>query len=241
MTTLALKECLEFAEFAVSKIESLGWLEILKEFSLSGNNNVGQAIGQWFNNLRNGQTYQESVANMQIRFPSSIESLLVLGIENSILDVVLRDMVSILKKNDGTAPASKALDLLLRQLSQNPKSPFICLGCLMRELERIVARATLEKAREIVFEQDGERYFIQRYLGPKVVTYIEPCHSKIYNTLVKQFADWTKNKERVRLLECEFTVDRIAENIYRLTNPDHFFDFSFERKQSPAPAAQNHA
>lgn len=225
MKYLELKDCAGFISYA--KPCDRGWLEILQGYAGKGQSPEEQAVGSWYDGMSRGKTFQDSLRAMKPAFPLCLQTLLVIGFENSWMDYVLKDIDDIYKSTSGTKDLYDDLSLLVDKYNSGPKSEFICDGCLLRELDRIIARVRLEKAGEVLFEQDGERFFIQRYLGPKAVTYAEPCHSKVYKTLIKYFEECSNNREAIVLSGDRYQIKKTPDEKYCLYNNDMSVLMSF--------------
>lgn len=218
MQRLTIKECAGFIAHALSKIETEGFMGILKQFQECNPNDAGEAIHSMYQNLCDGKSFQEAIYGMQIRFPPCIEEILVKSIENSTLDYALANMNKLYNSDYSEEGLFEHMSRLVDAYEGNLQSEIICHECLMREFEKIMKRAETEKAYEILFEQDGELYFIQRYLGIKPVKYIEPCHSKTYKTLLGQLNEMSAKGSSVTLWNNKYYAQSIGENRHRLFN-----------------------
>lgn len=212
MKRLNIKECENFISFFLSKIEKEGLMHILHEYQGLNKNNVNVAISSLYQNLTEGLSFQDSIKEMKIKFPLCIEEILIKAIENSTLDSALNDMEKILKSNYSEYELFDCMSRLLDEYNDNLKTEIICDGCFLNEFEKVLKRAEIEKAYEIIFEQDGEKYFIQRYIGIKSVKYMEPCHSKTYKTFYVRLEELSKNRNFLFMLNKNFSVHKLEEN-----------------------------
>ena len=80
-----------------------------------------------------------------------------------------------------------------------PSSLFICDECRQRELAKVLQRAWIEQAHEIIFEQKGENFLIQKYYSSRLVQYSEPCHSKVYRTFSHILRECSQQKRQLTL------------------------------------------
>lgn len=214
MKRLNIKECENFISFFLSKIEKEGLMHILHEYQGLNKNNVCVAIGSLYQNLTESLSFQDSIKGMKIKFPLCIEEIFIKAIENSALDYALTDMEKIFKSNYSEYELFDCMSRLLDEYNDNLKTEIICEGCFLNEFEKVLKRAEIEKAYEIIFEQDDEKYFIQRYIGIKSVKYIEPCHSKTYKTFYVRLEELSKNGNCLSLLNKNFSVQKLKENKY---------------------------
>jgi len=227
MQMLEIKDCARFIAYAHSKVMIKGWLDIVKDYAHKKDDKAGPAVRSWYINMVKGKSFQDSLVRMKVRFPACVESLLIQGYESSVLDQVLRDMNAAFKKHYRMKELYDALSLMVNEMAIKPKSAYICQGCLMRELERILKRAKLERAHEIVFEQEGDKFFIQRYLGPKAVTYIEPCHSKTYKSLLRSIIDWSETSGKIHIANHCYKIVNKGNKRYSLSADETFLILSF--------------
>ena len=227
MPTLEVNKCAGFIAYAHLKVKTTRWLGILKEYAQKHEDASGLAVGSWYENMKKGKPFQDSLVKMKVRFPACVESLLIQGYESSVLDYVLKDMNTAFKKHYRTKDIYDALSLLVDEQATKPKSVYICQGCMIREIERILKRAKLERAHEIIFEQDDDKYFIQRYLGPKAVTYIEPCHSKTYKTMMIYLNAWSESHKLIKLAKRFYKIVKSGDKRYLLSDNKISLSLSF--------------
>lgn len=225
---MEIAKCAGFIAYASSKISKTGWLVILQEYSRKHDDATGRAVKSWHGNLRKGFAFQDSIMKMNARFPACLESLLIRGYESSTLDYVLHAIYKVFKSHTGSNEIYDALSLLHDEQAIKPKSEYICQGCMMRDLGKIINRAKLEQAGEVVFEQEKDKFFIQRYLGPKAITYREPCHSKTYNTILKYLREWSRNKKKVKIANDFFGIKCFNKRTYILCCGKNKLIFSFQ-------------
>jgi len=217
MEILDHKHTADFISFALSKIETAGFVSPLKEYAQANRGNASdRAVDSLYQNLCQGMCFRDAFATMKIRFPVLVEDILVTSIEQSILDYALAEMDKIFKTSDSDYEISNSLHCLIDNYNKRSKTETICHGCLIREFENILKRAATESACEIIFEQDGEKYFKQTYIGPNIVRYIAPYHSKIYKTLLAYLKEIPSQANSIDLNGKRHTVQKIEENTFTL-------------------------
>ncbi len=218
MKPLSIRDCAEFIAFALSRVQTTGLLLILREYAERPDDGSTAAVCSWVQNMRDGKSYGDAISGMSPRFHPAVERILIDALEHSCLDYALADLNDILRQ---TAPEQELLGHLTRLVNKyagGMSTIFICGGCLMRELEHILKRAQLEQAYEIIFNQDGKQYFTQTYLGPKAVTYREPCHSLVYATLLHTLKESSAAGRPLEISTTHFAVKQSAELSFTLSN-----------------------
>ncbi|MBI4727674.1 hypothetical protein HY768_10740 [candidate division TA06 bacterium] len=219
----------DFIAFTLSKIETTGFVSPLKEYAQTNSENVsGRAVDSLYQNLCQGMCFRDAFLAMQIRFPALVEEILVTAIEQSILDYALAEMDKIFKTSDSDSERLTALHCLRDKYNSSSKTETICHGCLIREFENILKRVETENACEIIFEQDGEKYFKQTYIGPKVVKYTEPCHSKTYKTLLAHLKEISGQSKPIDLNGKKYTAKKIEENKFKLVREQACLSMTFK-------------
>lgn len=150
-----------------------------------------QALAQ---DLIAGQDWEQALKSMPWRFPAVMEHLLILGHDRAQLDVVVAWIIEAYahheahQGDDTEEPALNVLDALsarVRSYELQGGSSVICVGCVQRELQKIMARASLESAHQVYLSQVGDQFFQQSYIGAKVVHVKEACHRLTYTTLLQ--------------------------------------------------------
>ncbi|MFN8670856.1 MAG: hypothetical protein U0457_02085 [Candidatus Sericytochromatia bacterium] len=226
MNFLTIDECNTFIFFFYSKIEKEGLIDILSSYQ-NNNKNISLAIKSFYDNLVQGLSIKNSIEKMIIKFPPSIETILIKGFENSILDYALKDIKAILELNLLEELKLEKLSRLVDKYNDNIDSEIICEGCFITELEKIFKRIEIEKAFKVIFEQDKEDFLIQKYLGIKMIKYIEPTHSKTYKTILKKLNLLSNKKENLVLLNKYFFVTKENNNNFLIFNDNYQVIFSF--------------
>lgn len=227
MKSLAIKDCVGFIEFARAKVQTVGLLLILKEYSEHRDDAGGVAVRSWYQNMSEDKSYRDAITGMSPRFHPGIEQIVIGSIESSCLDYALTDMNNILKLSMSEEAMAENLTRLVNKYTYGWSTEFICDGCLMRELERIMRRARTEEAYEIIFEQDGENFFIHKYLGPKAVKYIEPCHSKVYATLLFKMKELSASGNPLNIVNTSYSVQKKQDTVFTLTADDSSLTLTF--------------
>ena len=160
---VSIKGCGVFIEYFTSKIMSQGLAVPLRDFGAETHNAMGRAIGSWYKGLCRGESLQSAIRKMSPRFPSCVEELLLLACERSILDRVLKDVLVIFHKKSSEQVVIGRLRMLKRIYQNKPKGGIICSACFADELLKIISRARLEKASEVILEQENEEFFHLSY------------------------------------------------------------------------------
>jgi hypothetical protein len=164
-------------------------MRILNEFINTFSGMLREAVQSWYQNMVAGHAIQTALVMMQPKFSPAIEALLIHSIEQGKLDYALHDMLKLYHAATTEEELYRELSRLISFYDFPVSNEVICEGCLKRELRKLLTRAQLEEAYEVILEQDGEYFFHQKYLGIKLVQYKEPCHSKVYHTLRKTFTE----------------------------------------------------
>jgi hypothetical protein len=217
---LSIKECENFISFFYSKIEKQGLMSILSEYQRISNNTINLAISSLYQNLINGLSFQDSIKKMNIKFPLCIEEILINSIENSTLDYALNDINQIFNNDYTEDELFDYMSRLIDEYRDNTKTDIICKNCFLLDFEKFLKRVETEQSYEVIFEQDGEKYFIQKYIGLKVIRYIEPSHSKLYKTFLLRFNELSQNKQSLNLLNKNILIQKFEENKFCLLYDD---------------------
>lgn len=229
MSRLNIKECNHFISYFCSKIENEGLMKILNDYIQISESNINIALKSLYDNLSKNLSFENSIREMEIKFPLCLEEVLISSIENSVLDYALKDLDSILKNNYQELESLEHISRLVDKYTNNLKTDIICEDCLLNELEKILKRAEIEKAYEIRLQQDGEKYFIQNYIGIKSVKYIEPSHSKIYKTLLMKFDEVSKNITFLSLFSKNISIIKIKEMKFTLSYDNNLISIIFTK------------
>ncbi|MBU1355119.1 MAG: hypothetical protein KJ620_00950, partial [Candidatus Edwardsbacteria bacterium] len=145
MSVLEITECKEFIIQANSLATQKGLLLILNKYSEQQNNPASNAIRSWYQNMVDGKSYQDAIEGMSLRFPPSIEQVLIKSIENSCLDYALADLSDIFMLTETDDELIEGLGRLVDKYMNGMNSEIICEDCLIREMEKILRRAYLEE------------------------------------------------------------------------------------------------
>jgi hypothetical protein len=217
MKILDNKQTSDFIAFALSNVTATGFVSPLKDYAQANSGSAsGRAVDSLYQNLCQGMCFRDAFAGMIIRFPVLVEDILVTSIEQSILDNALAEMDKIFKTSVSDDETSNGLHCLIDNYNKRSKTETICHGCLIREFENILKRVATESACEIIFEQDGEKYFKQTYIGPNIVRYIAPYHSKIYKTLLVYLKEMSSQANSIDLNGKRYSVQKIDETTFTL-------------------------
>jgi hypothetical protein len=114
------------------------------------------------------------------------------------LDLVLANMLKVYEAADEEEEAARQMGRVLEQWQSRPAGSLICTGCLQRELGKILRRAELEEAAEVILEQEEERFFHQWYVASKPVHVIEPSHSMAYKSILKALSDAAETSQPLK-------------------------------------------
>lgn len=227
MIRVNIKDCEDFISFFYSKIEIEGLMNILSQYKSKENiKDLDLAVDSLYQNLINGLSFQDSIKNMSFKFPLCIEDILINSIENSVLDYALKDMYYSYKESKIEDDLYDSLSLINDKYSNNFKTEIICEDCFYNEFEKILKRAEIENSYEIYLEQEKEKYFIQGYVGNKYIKYIEPSHSKTYNTILKKLHENYNSK--LHIYNKEIFIDKIKENEFVISYNNIFIKIIFK-------------
>jgi len=166
-----------------------GLTEWLRVFARDGTGPARDVACSLYESLTRGRAFQDAIAEARPALPPAVRELLSLGCQRSELDRVLSDMLKAYEAAQGEGEAGRSLDLLLERWRRCPSGSSICDGCLERTLDKILRRADLEEAHEVILEQEGESFFHQWYIEAKPVHVIEPSHSMAYQSVLRALSD----------------------------------------------------
>lgn len=228
MNYLSIKECKPFFEHFLPKMLNVGLMEPLREFADKNNNLLGNAVRSLYEKFRSGKSFQDSICEMTPKFPRCIEELIKLSFKQSNLDSIISEMLIVYEKNDSEEDLLKKMSLLVDKYQNNPDSKFICQNCFERELDKVIKRATIERANEVIFEQEEEFFLHQKYVSVKLVHIIEPSHSKTYRTLQKKLRQSVKDNSPLVISNSKFFVNEIGKNKFQLTGSDTVLTLTFK-------------
>lgn len=172
--------------------------------------------------LSDGLDFATALERCQPALPEALSEILALGAQQGRLDEYLTDILTELDSANTPVQALLRLDQLQQRLLARPDSPLICVGCLERELAKIIRRAQTEQASSVILEQEGERYFHQKYIAAKLVRISEASHSKTFHTLATEMARWAQRPDSLTLEGQAYAVSLTSPNCYVLTGPNHF-------------------
>ena len=141
------------------------------------------------------------------RCPRNVQDLLVLGTERGVLDWILADVLKAYEAADDEESLARQMCQVFDQWQGRPASSIICTGCMERELDKILRRAKVEQAREVILEQEEERFFHQWYVEAKPVHVIEPSHSLTYRTILKTLSDAAEASQPLKPWNLEVLSD----------------------------------
>jgi hypothetical protein len=228
MNYLSIKECKPFFEYFLPNMLNVGLMEPLREFADKNNNLLGDAIRSLYNTLRSGKSLQDSICEMTPKFPRCIEELMKLSFKQSNLDSVISEMLIVYEENDLEENLLKKMSLLVDRYQHSPNSKFISQDCFERELNKVIRRAKIEGANEVIFEQEEELFLHQKFVSVKLVHIIEPSHSKTYRTLRKKMRQSAKDNAPIVISSGKLFVCEIGNNKFKLTGSDIVLTLAFK-------------
>ncbi len=227
MERLSVKECRGFLEFFRPKILKEGFMRPLMEFSGKGRSKICLAVKSLSRGLLGGNSFQHSIRNMLPGFPLPVEELMVIAFEKSVIDLVLSDMIEIYKLMITEDELLDEMSLLVDKYSRHSAGGELTESCIERELLKIWKRAELEDAYDVFLEQEGERFFHQKYIGVKMIHVIEPCHSMVYNSLLDYIRKVLKGDALIVLGEDRFFLTRNGRKKYVISGKNKELFLSF--------------
>jgi hypothetical protein len=179
MAAISTADCLPLMRAMRRGVGDGGMLKALMAVGSRGDSPTAQSIA---NHLVAGKSYRQSFQQAWPRLPQNIVWLLCRGAEESMLDVVLDQIIRILKKRSTSWKVSEELAALRRRLENRPATSCICDGCFEREFARLLKRVETEMAEEVILGQKGESFLRQTFISNRPVQVIEPSHSKTIRT-----------------------------------------------------------
>lgn len=186
---------LEFLEFYLQGILTEGLLLPLRNFSARRVDDAGTDAALFYQFQLEGRSPQEALKDLRIKMPQAIKDAIILGFEKSSLDLVLADVIQVLKIQKSESEVEKALAEIQKKYKKIDTT-LICVGCANEESLKIFARAQAEGVHEVIVQQKGD-FIIQKYLGPKLVTVVEAAIPGVYESLKEALKD---RKERIKII-----------------------------------------
>ena len=179
------KEFIDFLSFFQDGLLNVGLSEPLKQWSEKNIGITSDITRQLYDSLLNENSPQEAIRKLDISMPEVIKRLLILGFENSIIDIVLEHSIKILTESENEI---EDLYKYLVKLENQGKAKLICLGCLDEELVKLIKRIEIERAKEVYIGYNDD-IFYQKFCGVKFSKFSEPGHPLIYNSFKKWFQE----------------------------------------------------
>ncbi|MCB9934592.1 MAG: hypothetical protein H6840_02785 [Planctomycetes bacterium] len=173
------EETTEFLEAFLDGILHEGLTQPLERWFNSRQGACADAARAWHAALARGETPETSLAALQPPFPAPVGELLLEGCKTGELDYVVEDMLAALKLGGGRI----ALESLLAYYRARRPGTSVCVGCIEREIERLLRRAAAEDAHEVSLRWDPAGYMEQRYFGPYVVTVRQPSRQSVVEAI----------------------------------------------------------
>lgn len=213
------KQLAEFLPFFYRGILTEGLIQPIQAFKTS-DRYLKKCLDALAESLLQGATWVEALAALSIRFPEVLEKLLGSASDRGLLDHVLADICSCYQQHpDDDLALYEALSLLWSEFEVLPQGRLICIGCALRELQKILQRAQLEQAHRVYLSQDGDRYFHQKYVAAKLVHIQEASHAMTYRTLYGQLLHAAANHEPWDIMDMRGMQQRYT---VKILEPYHF-------------------
>lgn len=229
MSRLTIQECRPLVEYLLTQNLRAGLLRPLQQFGKQASSPIGQAVVSWHKNLYDGKSFQHALHTTTLRFPACLEKLFNIGYVEGILEQVLAAMSAVYEEAHGQEEALlMGMSRLLDRFQNDPASPYICQGCFERDFDKLVQRARLEKATDVILEQEGDEFFHQKYLTVMLVHVIEPRHANVYHTLYHNISEAADDYTPLLVYATAYTVERLALDHFRISTPDFAFSVKFK-------------
>lgn len=199
--SLSLRDYENFIEVYSDGIMNTGLLKPLA--NLSDNSDISGVIAKsWYDLQLQGLSPQAALNSPSVTLPDSIKKLLITGFEKSVLDLVLKEIITSFKE------VKTDLELINRFSSiskkfQSVNTSTICVGCERSEISKIISRATIEGADEVLLQQDKD-FLVQSFIGTKLVQVREAAIPAVYRTMLHAFE--SANNKTMSLEQGEFQV-----------------------------------
>lgn len=221
-TTLNLQECTELLKLYLKGIMTTGLLQPLAEISKKSSGRVGMAAKSWYDLQVQGSSPQKALSDLRPAFPIRISQLLTLGFEKSALDIAIQDILAVIRDSSDIEINEKLDTLKSKFLKFNVD--VICSDCWNDELSKIITRARIEGAKEIILEQEGD-FFHQKYVAVKLVRISEAAIPEVRQSL-KNILSVSASKE-ISVGQSTFKISKEHDNEYLLENSQTNFHIRF--------------
>jgi hypothetical protein len=209
----------EFLPFFYQGILTEGLIQPIQAFKTS-DYCLRESLDALAKHLIQGVPWVEALEALSIRFPEVLEKLLGSASVRGLLDHVLADICSCYEEYpDDDLALYEALSLLWSEFEVLPQGRLICLGCVLRELQKILQRAQLEQAHQVYLSQDGDRYFHQKYVAAKLIHIQEASHAMTYRTLYGQLLHAAADHEPWDIIDMRGVQQRYT---VKVLEPNHF-------------------
>ena len=188
--TFPRQELAEFLRVFLNGILKEGLTQPLERWFMAHSGPIAHAARAWHAALVAGDTPESSLAALDLPFPAPVGELMLEAAKTGELDYVVEDMLAALRISGGRV----ALNSLLADYRNRAPGTTICVGCVRREIDRLLRRATAEDANEVIVSWDPAGYMQQRYMGPYVVTVRQPSREslvKVIRQLLEQGGEVT--------------------------------------------------
>lgn len=219
---LAPDSCIALLRALADGVVGIGPLKALQSFAATGAHADQRCAGAIAAQLEAGQDFAMALSLCQPQLPLAVEGILALADRQGLLDEGLSDILSCLSESSHEDESLLRLDLLQQEWESRIDSPFICQGCLERELQKIIARARTEGAGHVILQQEGERFLHQKYLAAKLVHITEAGHAKTFRSLEEQLSAAADSGTELALAGRLNTLTRLDARAYNCAGPDGF-------------------
>ena len=216
MDRLSILDCKSFFKYFLQGILSEGIISPLQTFSTK-NSSLKSATCSWKKSVLDGLAFRESLEAMSPRFPACVEELLAVSAEKSVLDKAVTELIALYSESNSELTLLESVTRLINNYEVYNTGGIICEGCLERDLIKILGRALLEQAYEVILEQDGESYFHQKYLGTKLIHVVESSHSMVLRSIQKKL-NYAVSNGILYFAEADksYSIVRLGDNRYKL-------------------------
>lgn len=209
-------DCRPLVDCLLAGISETGLMKLLDDFAGANPGPLGETVRSWHDNMVAGQSLQEALRRAKPGLALPVEELLALSLEQGVLDRALADLDAILRVNGGEEQRRQELSRLLNSFRDREAGGIVCDECLRRELEKVLRRARLEQAYEVILTQEGESFFHQKYLGVKAIHLIEPCHSRLYKSFLARLKQCAADRTALVLDSGEYAVSESRGGKFQL-------------------------
>lgn len=227
MSVLSLQAARPLIVHLAQQITEQGLPSLLRNYGRVGEARTAATARTWYEHLVAGESWLEAVRHARPRLADPLEDIIGVATAQSRLDHALHEVERCY--HDCASPA--ALGARLRRLAEAYRTRgdagALCTGCVLRELSKLIERAHVEQAFEVIVVQDSELFLCQTFVGAKPVRYREPCHGTLHAALSDTLAE-AANAGSITL-ECgTYTVAREGPATFKLESPTVRFEVTID-------------